>query len=109
MVDHAPGINDIEGRILEGQVLGIPLFKLRCETEEFQAPLRVRHGPLGQVDSGKDRARRRESLVVGTESDAYLKHALAACAFERCKILDVGLELVPAACLLEIALPLGRV
>ena len=55
------------------------------------------------------------TAILGTlvlspfEVRSLLKDALAACAFERCKILDVGLELIPAACLLEIALPLGRV
>jgi len=64
----------------------------------------VRYSPFGQVDPREDRARFCESLVICAESDADLEHTLPMRALERGKLLDVGLKLIPSACLLEIAL-----
>jgi hypothetical protein len=105
VVDYTPGIDEIEARICEGQILGIPLLKLGAHAEKFQAAARVRHCALGQVDPREERPSFGESLVICAEPDANLEHTLPARALERGKLLDVRLKFIPSACLLEISLP----
>jgi hypothetical protein len=105
VVDHTPGVDEVEGIVVKGEILGISLFEPRPQAEEFKASARVCYGPLCEVDPAEDCARFGESLVIRAEPDADLEHTLPARALKRGKLLDVGLKFVPPPRLLEIGLP----
>jgi len=105
MMDHAPGVHDIEASIFESQLFGIARGKNRRQAHYFEAAARVRDRPLGNIDTVDQSTGFGESLVICAKADSDLKDTLSFRTVERGKVLDVWLKLVPTARLLQIALP----
>jgi len=95
MVEDAPGVDDIEGTVLEGKVLRVGGLHAPLEPFQRQSSLHELDGVLGEVDAGRDRAGASKPDEVSAEPDTDFEQPLSPCFVEGRELQNVWIELVP--------------
>ena len=102
-MQHAPGVDEVEGLVGKRQPLGIGHAQVGLEPERLEATPHMIDRTLCQVDAGQAAAGLGEQLMVRAEADADLQHVPVPRLGGVGKRGNERLELVSPAALREIA------
>src|SRR5680860_1001461 len=105
VVQRPPRVDPVEGRVVEGQGLGIGYAQIGLQSLEGQAPARMPDGGLGQIDAGHAGARTGEPHEVRRHADADLEDGETPRSLEVRVVGDERFELVAAS--LDVRVPLA--
>ena len=98
MVEDSPGVDEVEGGVREGEVLGVGGAGVRREAKELEPVPGVVDRALGEVDAGQGpRLGPRPLQVIGPHPDADLEHVLRLRLVKAGEVAEVGLQPVALA------------